>query len=250
MADDPIIYTFFGKIFPERANVNFFPITTNFNIKDFGIEGTLKTYISVSQITAQFSTTKRVENVQTLKNHVEDIVRLEVDILGYTLSCGYDVEITSMIDSLGHGDLIFGVNFEHDIEEFRKKHPSPNEILSLLSNKMDDYLRLCLSDLREAIRKPKDTGFFCYRGIESLSHHFSQKYRISDDKIKWEKMRHELEINESDLRYIKEFADPVRHGKVTLITDTDRRKILDKTWEIVDKYIIYGRNGYQKIQNK
>ena len=125
----PIIYTFFGKIFPERAKVDFIPITTNLNIIEEQIEGTLKTYIFVSQILAQFVCERPMDNVYSLKNFVEDVIRLEVDILGYTLSCGYDVEITSMIDSIGNHQIVFGVNFYPNIEEFKKKHPSAEEIL-------------------------------------------------------------------------------------------------------------------------
>lgn len=216
------------------------------NNKEAGVIGSLKTSIDVSQVIAQFVCKQKVDNIFTLKNYVEDAIRLQVDTLGYTLSCGYDIEITSMIDSLGHPPTIFGVNFDN-IEEFKKKRPKNFiEMMKLFSDKKGNYLRLCLSDLREAIRNPKDAGFFCYRAIESLTQFFANQYGLKKEKT-WEKFREDVGIDQIQINYIRDFAAPVRHGGSVYISPEDRKKILNLTWDIVDKYILFACNGYQKI---
>jgi len=245
MSAESSIYTFFGKIFPERANVNISPIVMNIENKEAGISGVLKTSIAVSQVSAQFVCKQKVDNIFTLKNYVEDAIRLQVDVLGYTLSCGYDIEITSMIDSIGSPQTVFGVNFD-DIEEFKKKRPKDfNEIMKLFSDEKGNYLRLCMGDLREAVRNPKDAGFFCYRAIESLMQYFT-KNGLDRDKT-WHKFREDVGVRKEQIEYIKKFADPVRHGGSIYISPENSKKILNDAWEIVDKYILFASNGYKKI---
>ena len=64
------------------------------------VDGVLRYYISLSQVTATFITDNPVGNIHTLKNAVEDAVRIALDALGYTLACGYDLEIIQVIDSM------------------------------------------------------------------------------------------------------------------------------------------------------
>ena len=246
MTVDSYTYTFFGKIFPERANVNISPIVMKVNNKEAGIIGVLKTSIVGSQLSAQFLCKQKVDNIFTLKNYADDAIRLQVDVLGYTLSCGYDIEITSMIDSLGNPQTVFGVNFDN-IEQFKKQRPKNfSEIMKLFSDEKGNHLRLCMGDLREAIRNPKDRGFFCYRAIESLMQYFV-KNGLDRDKT-WQIFRENVGVNKDQIDFIKKFADPVRHGTSIYISPENGKKILDHTWEIVDKYILFAANGYKKIK--
>ena len=108
-----------------------------------------------------------------------------------------------------------------------------------------DYLTLCLSDLREAIRSTKDIGFFCYRAIESLKRYFIDTQHLeNDEKTAWDLFRSTLNIDRVKIDFIKQFADPVRHGGKKQFTTDEGRKILDYTWEIVDKYIVFASDGY------
>jgi hypothetical protein len=252
MSNDSHSYIFFGKVFPERVNVYFSPpIVLNIKNEEAEIEGVLTIYVDLSQIAIRFESKQIVKNCYTLKNIIEDAIRMLLDTLGYTLGCGYDVEITSMIDSLGNPQIVFGVSIKPNIEEFKSKRPKTfQEIFPLFFDERGNYLRLCLSDLREAIRKPKDTGFFCFRAIESLTHYFANKNSLDkkkDSKKIWEIFKDEVGIIEEDIRSIMDYSDPVRHGGTINISPEERQKILDLTWEIVDKYVKFAKNGYKKI---
>lgn len=198
--DIKIQYTFFGKIFSERAYFDIKePLT--FAFKD---GSQLKTSIRVSQITAIYTTSKKADDVYTLKNNIEDFIRLEVDILGYLLGCGYDVEITGVVDSLSNETVIFGVNIG-DIEKDKERLKLFPNILGLLNKYKERaiYLRICLGDFREAIRTPKDTGFFCYRAIESLRQFFFVEKNCKDERDSWETLRNELKIDRDKIDPIK-----------------------------------------------
>jgi hypothetical protein len=252
MSSESYTYIFFGKVMPERANVNISPMTGE--IKNLNSEkiGEMKTSILLSQITAQITQNNLIQNYDemlTLKNALEDAIRIQLDVLGYTNSCGYDIEITQVTDLAGNVQ-VFGVNIENT-DQFPLKRPKKFfEIMTLFSTNKGEYLRLSLSDLREAIRNPKDTGFFCYRSIECLRQYFVDVNNLNNQKDKdrqksWKIMRGELSIDRQKINFVKEYADPVRHGGKKPYSSAEGKKMLETTWEIIDKYVIYACNGYK-----
>jgi soluble cytochrome b562 len=241
---DEYVYTFFGKVFPERADVNI--ALTSFEIKSNDkLIWIVESMVMKSQIIARLRSKKKNENGYLLRNHIETCVRQQVDTLCYLQACAYDVEITSMDSDTD--TLVFGVNIR-DIEDFKSKRPvSIPDIIKIFSESKGKYLRLCFSDLRSGLRYEKDSAFFWYRAIESLSQYFKQELKLINAKQSWEKLRDELDVTESDLMYIKQFADPTRHGSASVITEVDYQRTLDITWDVVDKYIKYAANGYVKV---
>ena len=87
MADvtKPFQYTFFGKVHPERCNVSIPEVRAEVRLGMDQVDGVLRYYISLSQVTATFIADNPVANIHTLKNVVEDAVRIALDALGYTL---------------------------------------------------------------------------------------------------------------------------------------------------------------------
>ena len=98
MSREEFLYIFSGKVFPERADVNISQLNFIIKNEDAKIEGKVCTSIIASQIMAKFECKNKVENIYTLKNYIEDNIRLQVDILGYLIGCGYDIEITSVVE--------------------------------------------------------------------------------------------------------------------------------------------------------
>jgi len=240
---DKFIYIFFGKVFPERAYVKIPEVTFNYNIVEEVIKGTAFVEVIMSQIIVKFESETIVGNIYSLKNYIEDSVRLIVDSWGYILSCGYDIEITSMIDSIGYKE-VFGVNFDNVEKSIKARPKKFNEVFDLLSRMDNNYLRLCLSDLREAIRKPKDTAFFCYRAIESLRQYICDEYDCKKDKNRWEKFNTVFGLTIDDFEDILEYAKPARHGENKYISGEVRVKIINFTYSIIDKFIVY---AYDKL---
>ena len=202
MKSESHTYIFFGRVLPERANVNISSLNFEWKNIEGEVIGELNTSILVSQINAQITLKQRPDELITLKNGIEEAMRVQLDLLGYTNSCGYDLEIIQVTDLLGNIE-VFGANID-DTNQFPLKRPKKfNEIIPLFSTEKGDYLRLSLSDLREAIRNPKDSGFFCYRSIECLRQYFVDHKvtnNIEKDKKSWIIFRDELNIDYPKIR--------------------------------------------------
>lgn len=152
------VYVFGGKVMPERAAVSVPTFELRVDAKDMGIACEASISIGVSQVSAVVKTSGEEVDLLTLKNVVESLVRAEVDALGYLWGCGYDVEITSVVESSGN-QVVFGVGIP-ELQQTKNERPLAFEdVWQVMSQ--SEYLRRALGDLREAIRSPLDTGFHC-----------------------------------------------------------------------------------------
>ncbi|MDS3860714.1 hypothetical protein RIF25_07795 [Thermosynechococcaceae cyanobacterium BACA0444] len=89
------------------------------------------------------------------------------------------------------------------------------------------------------MKNPDDTGFYCYRAIESLRQHCILKFNLNpkNKSVQWEKLREIAQCDEESIRSIEKAAEPVRHGDVASMTSEDRENLFLKTWDIVDRYV-------------
>jgi hypothetical protein len=74
-------YTFFGKVYPERCNVSIKELHAQVKSPDGDVDGVVRYFISLSQVTATFVGGRPVQNIYTLKNIVEDVIRVALDAL-------------------------------------------------------------------------------------------------------------------------------------------------------------------------
>ena len=110
-------YVFHGRVLPERSNFNLYPpITLQLE------NGHLIIACLYSKLTIECENSDLKVNLFTLKNIVESTVRIIVDSLGYTLACGYDVEIESAYNFLSKDITMFGVQEEIFSSERSGKH--------------------------------------------------------------------------------------------------------------------------------
>jgi hypothetical protein len=244
MVSDCVVYTFFGKVLPERTNVTIFQIAYRLVQPDTGIDGNLIVNIDLSQVTARFISSEEVIDLLTLKNYVHDAIRVELDILGYMNGCGYELEITQVADSLGNPPIIFGVGIP--VLENVSRSVDFEKVMNLFQDNRGNYLRLCLADLREAIREPRDVGFFIYRAIESLMQSFRTDDSTEGKRKGWESLRSELSVAQDNTRKLEKVANSFRHGETRYMSDAEKCDLFIIAWDIVGKYIEYACNGYQK----
>ncbi len=236
-------YIFSGKILPERAAITVSnPIQINVQAIDAAISFNAVISIGVSQVSIAVKTKDKNVDVFTLKNYVENLVRVEVDVLGYLWGRGYDVEITSAVESNGQ-QVVFGVGIP-ELEATQKERPLPIDELFRVVIK-SEHLRRALGDLRETIRSTLDTGFFCYRAVESISQHFTKENE--DKKLGWERMRNSLRIDKSWIEDIKELADMQRHGKTPYMSGKDRVLVMHHAWKVIDRFCIYAHRDFKSL---
>ena len=236
-------YIFSGVIHPERATISLPLITMRKIVMDAGFVGNAFISISASQLTVTFESDAEISEYATLKNYIADIVRAIVDAYGYLSGCGYDVEIVKLIPPGVNQSYVFGVDIpvlkpsESDIS-------APfNRLMKVYNDAGASYIQHCFADFREAIRSPKDTALFCYRAIESLRQYFKVEKIISSDGASWKCLRETLGVDRNDIDFVKEFADPLRHGEGKSISDVQRIELLKKTKAIIDSYIDFASKG-------
>ena len=107
-----LIYTFFGRVLPERAFVTIGPIP-RMGIRTILTDGVMdydaQVVISAAQVMVVVHSRSQIDDLDTLRNSVETVVRGVVDAFGYIEGRGYDVEITSVIGSTGESWQVFPV---------------------------------------------------------------------------------------------------------------------------------------------
>lgn len=239
-----ITYIFSGKVMPERANVSVDATRVNIKAIDAGFSGEAIVSISFSQVSVKLSTTDIDVGLFTLKNYVEYLVRALVDAYGYISGRGYDVEITSVVDPNGE-QVVFGVGIK-ELEKAEDERPlSFSEVLSVMSK--SPHLHRALGDLREAIRSPFDTGFFCYRAVECLRQSFRKEEDGDNRKPSWERLRSALRIDQSWIDAIKRFADPQRHGSPAYMSGGDRVSVMQHVWRMIDRFSIYVKRDFTPL---
>lgn len=180
-------------------------------------------------------------DVFDLRNVVKNIVQNHLAMVGYLKGYAYDFEVTRVLNPGREIDYVFGIDIPCLAE--RGKSVDLQDALPKLREKTSGrsgvFLNRCFSDLAFSMKHADDTGFYCYRAIESLRHHCAAVHGLSDaDKSKqWEKFREVSGCSEETLRDIKAAADPLRHGEASGADAEDREKLFMSTWDVVDGYL-------------
>lgn len=239
-------YLLTGKIHPERVDftIGMKMVLSTYH-PDFGIKGDVVLEIKNSSILISFEseTLYSLEDtgaLETLKNIIEDGVRMVVDAYCYVRSYAYEVEITDIKSLAPKLEYQFGVRGEWNInkgdeiasEEFSK-------MLSVVSK--NNLFTNVLADFRRSIKYPAMTASFCFRAIETIRQHVFEDESIGDDIKRrdngWENLRKSLNLKKESFSEITKFAIPNRHGKYPAITYKERERIMNFTRFIIDRLI-------------
>jgi len=241
-------YIFKGMVLPERELINLSLLTSTFKSKATDkVMFEIKLDITCNQITCWVDTNSECNlTIYDLKNEVQEYISIHLAVLGFVSGYVYNIEITQVIyeeRSVG----VFPI-FIHCIQERNKNIDANNKFISLLSKVNSDklssiYLSRCFTDLTMAMKNPVDTGFYCYRAIESLREYCKNKHGMGKNKdAPWEKFREIIGYAERKdfddyIKVVTDFAYPVRHGDTLHITDSNRVEIFMKTWDVVEAFL-------------
>ena len=248
MSDSSITYTFSGLVHPERADVNIVLPEQIITSLDGSFSGRVALNIQRSQIGVVVRMDNPVEDIKTLKNGVRDFVKSAVDLLGYFMGCGYDVEIIQVVDDKTLRQTVFGVDVPI-LSAYREKLNESGEnkfleFFQMAATAEGMFLRRAINDLSSAIKSPVDTGFYCYRAIETIKQYFATTIDSKSDNAIWSEMRSDLDIERSRIDFIKEFADATRHGDYRDLsepklnpTSDDRDEMFKIAWDIVFRFM-------------
>ncbi|MEQ1867905.1 MAG: hypothetical protein ABL996_25075 [Micropepsaceae bacterium] len=230
---------FSGVVTPERASISVSEVRSLIKKPDGSEYAHLTLNIYNNQITVSVDTEET--DIFAVRNFVRSEAEFVTNVAGFLLGYGYDVEITKAFDDTLSQTKVFGIDIPVLAE--RAKHrdfaASANAIFPLCFGEQAIFLRRCLADLSFALKRLDDTGFYCFRAIESLRQSFGQELKLSSDSDQWKAMADALGTSKTDMEHLREHAFPARHGIPKPISDNDRQKLLLYTWDIVERYIEY-----------
>lgn len=200
--------------------------------------GTVRYRIAASQFIAVCDCDEPEKNILTLKNMIEDGARVQLDIAGFCYGCGFDLEIISVSDSTTGSLNVFSVDVGAVATYAAAQGITVEMVFTVLNEPTrGEVLRICLANLREAIRVPSDTGFFCYRGVEALLQYYIQHRTAADKSRAWEMLQRQLSIKEETTRLLSEYAKPARHDEFVRISDEERAECFVSAWSVVGQVI-------------
>jgi len=232
-------YLFHGVVLPERAQLSL-TFGVKFSHLASGINGEAQVSVVLNQVVVWVDSEHNWD-IFDLRNVVKNIVQGHLAMIGYLKGYAYDVEITRVLSRERSIDYVFGI----DIPCIANRNPNINlnEALLRLREKAAGengvFLHRCFDDLASAMKHADDTGFYCYRAIESLHHHCASLngLRTASKAQQWQKFREVAGVEEQSIRSIKLAADPLRHGEPGVDATIDRSELFNMTWNIVDAYL-------------
>lgn len=236
-------YLFVGRVYPERASVTF---AGNLRLEGVGAgsdvpASDITVELSQSQITARVICPSAINNLFTARNVVEESARTMLDALNFFHGTGFELEITQVITPDGLASTLFLPQVPAVAEIVQAAGLSAGDILNSLNSLQQWHLRRVLSDLRLAVRSPVDTGFHCFRAIETLKNGLAHAQGADPEaKTSWTTFREYYGIDEERIRRVQDFAKGPRHGNVQQlrdVSDGERAELFTITWEIVTAVI-------------
>ncbi len=233
-------FIFTGRILPEFPSLDMAdPLIYKFYAND----GTTL-YGSISIVNSKIMAIVKTDNqdIFTVRNYVTAQARMVLDVIGFLNGYYLFADIQMAILSMGR-QVGFDTRFPALQATVSKR---PFEFESLLTMCQDEPLRMALADVRSAMEAAVETGFFCYRAVETLMQSF--KVGSDNDATGWKKMHLALHSSRAYIdQTLKSHADVRRHGSVTFITSPERDLCLLTTAAIIDRYTQYLNNGKQPL---
>lgn len=216
-------YLFQGIVLPERAQISL-SFSVGFTSITSERGGVARGSIILNQVAVTIET-EHEWNIHTLKNVVADLVQDHLNFVGFVKGLAYDLQITRVINKSRGVDYVFGIEVPCLVE--RGKNIDLNSEVSKLHDKLTEHngvlLSRCFNDLVSAMKHATDTGFYCYRAIESLRHHCAANHGLESTSkpTQWQKFREVASCSEATLLTIKAAADGPRHGEAMGISSDE-----------------------------
>lgn len=231
-------YLFSGRVHPERYA---WQLPFSFKWVTEAESGPVATTVELaaSQVSVRFEG-DNPGSLLDLKVHASEMARIAVNALGFVSAAGLDVEIATCVEPDG-SFRTFNTGFDglRTVDGAITEEEQAELVQLLTEGLRRGELRHALADLNEAIRAPYDTGFFCFRAVESVRQLYLPEGEADEGqarKTSWEAMRSALGIDKDELGWLTTVAIPRRHGEHRGISEDDRRRALRIARAVVLKH--------------
>ena len=250
MSEKDYTYIFVGKVIPEfTAQGNSFNVKitgVHFIFKDEkeAVASEVNIKLKNSLLICECKFDKEVVNPPNLMSTLKTYLHSLTDALGYEQGRAYDIDVITCFDSQNKPFNFWDESLKGLCSSEKRPYKSLEIVTNLYGNfEFSETMKLCYANIREAIRFPNDTPFFCYRAAENIRQYFVKKHNISDPDKSWGKMWKSLNYN--DKKYftdLSKISAKVRHGDIIAMSIIERSEMLEKTYVVIDKFTEYAIN--------
>jgi hypothetical protein len=207
-------YFFSGVVLPERAVMSVHDV----HLSAYDNRGQELHAVLNNQISIRIDTEET--DPLTLRNYARAEAEFFVNVAGFPMGHGYDVEVTKVFDQDLSVTHVFGI--EIPVVAARAAggdfNAAVNGIIPLCFGELGVFLRRALADLSFALKRLDDTPFYCFRGIESLRHSFGYEQQLSSESEQWKAMAAAIGGSKTELEPLRAGRSPrgmawVRHKR-------------------------------------
>jgi hypothetical protein len=241
-------YQFKATLYPKRLHLSIsdpipfessVPLLDGTTAEDSGV-----LTLNKGDLKLEFSTSQQNVDLATLKIRVEEIIGSIVNSLGYLSGLFYFADIESAQDENGNV-VTFGLGAQEIVDT---KNDRPIKSLAKIAGiiQLERSLPRILSDLRGAVIYANDTGFYCFRAVETIRAHFESRLSLSREAA-WPEMRRALNLSRSWFDQFSTYALPQRHGARKGMSAGERVNILKQAWFVVDRFIVFIDRGFKDL---
>jgi hypothetical protein len=208
------------------------------------IAGDIEILLNEYSVIITFVTNYNFDNdLETLKNSLEYFVNNFLSACNYFYGTCARCRLTQGL--YNYKQLYSFLPKNRSLFNKINERPFPPKEVAEISLK-DPQISRAITQATEALKYPIDTGFFCYRALEALRQTFIADGVMDNDEIRlksWKEMGKILKVELSYIELIKNNAGIFRHGKVKNINGADIQEMIDRTWKIIDRFLVYAHNG-------
>jgi hypothetical protein len=236
-----------GRIIPERKTFGHDRLPPLY-IKehDHGVDARVTIGVIDNQLVATIVGDMGNQSNVALKDIIAEAEQTVLNAVAFTSGAVFDVDVIGVIREGGNAppeSMHFHyMDNTHDVISRRNSCFSVPQIWRLCQGDDGIFLRMCLNDLKMALKYKGDGPLYCYRAVETIRHHIGIRHcvidhRRDDRNLQWQILRTELGIAEEKLREIEKLSVPIRHGKTKNFTGAEWRNIITITWDVTEAYM-------------
>lgn len=259
MSEKDYNYIFVGKVIPEFSaqknsfDVNYTDFQIDFKDENSVVASKINIKLENSILTSKCIFKTEVKNPNNVMSNLKRRLHSIIDVLGYEQGRAYDIDVIVCYDHQNKPFNFWGGALGGFCSPENRQYKS-REIVENFYGDSEFGLTFesCFANIREAIRFPHDTPFYCNRAVESLKYHFlrmtypnklgsfTKKEQNSGWPIMWESIDF---IDEENSDYFKKLGQSVgRHGGHEMISIEERNEMFEKTYNVIDKFLKYAFN--------
>lgn len=247
-------YKLSGLVYPERVKFDLKGLENRYGevsilTPNWDIKGNFSLEVNNCKVIAIFESDKKYgqdtkPNIETLKNFIEETIRIFIDTFCFVNSYNYDVSIDNVVCKQTGLDYTFPVIGEWGYKAKRDDFPKTLDEVMRLQEK-SNAISLALSDYRRSIKYPRMTALYCLRALETIRRTYFDDYNTKDDNMRdkngWGKMAANLLVTKN--QDLLSFAKDNRHGNYPPITYKKRKEFMQYTRNAIEKFIEWSKSN-------